>query len=375
MTSLKFSVPGIDRFSRSTHVPVDVHRRDDFALIGSVASDESLSLEPGAYVAVVRLPFGEFVGEEFTLSVSGEPASRTVSLSGVPTILREHLGVPTQAVASRWSSELRPGWLAFNPFNGELFWAGDSNVAGVLPGTLSFVGLTDGRARFFALIPKMDRKNAANLSTYLIAVPASPYQSMGLDVTLRADGRPAVRANWQNHTATILLEYIKMGATSSASSLARTSEISAMELVSKKASDPLAGALGLYVLLSQNALEQIGRRCENLFKFNEWSADGSVIFAEYLARIGEHQKARDTLLTLESRGLPAFSMGIRIGLSLFDKYLGSDTYGPEEKKANFLFENLKVWAEHTVFEEAITTVEVDARWDERIRAAVPIRSV
>ncbi len=366
MISLKFAVPEHDQYSRSIHVPIDLHRRSDFALINTLTNDESVSLGPGAYVAIVRLPFGETVFEEFELPAAA--SDTIVELKTLPQALRTYFTAAPPRQTHDWHSHLRPGWLAFNPFKYELAWVEDGSTTGRFPGPLTFEGPANGRGRYFALLPQ--RSGAEPSDCYLVGVPASPYRKVEVYVTVEARRPPKLTYRWQRHTATMLLEYVKQGATGRASHLSRVSEIAAMDLVDSKAEDPLAGALGLYVLLSRNALEQIGSRSEKLFEYNPWSADGAVILAAHLTA-----RARATLLELEQRGLPVFSTGFRLAMSLLESYLRSrdHSFCLLTPRAENLFKTLREWASRVVFDEAITMIDLPLAQTEQLRRVVPAR--
>jgi len=325
-------------------------------------------------VAVVRLPFGETVFEEFDLASAdaGAGKPKEILLSTLPGALRSHLAGPPPQQIVDWTSDLKPGWIGFNPFKNRLCWLDNGQTAGSFPKAVTFTGRDDGLGQFFALSVRRRPADAAPPRCYLVAVPASPYRKVQVHVVARSEP-PSLTFRFERHTATMLLEYVKQGAVGSASRLCRVDEISAIELVDHKAEDPLAGALGLYVLLSWNALDQIGPRSEKMFEYNPWSADGVIIFAEHLARAGEHTRAREVLLDLEQRGLPVFSAGFRIALGLLDRYLraGDDAFGPATGQAERLLDVLEDWARRVVFAEAITMLRVDPATEQRLRAIVP----
>ena len=73
---------------------------------------------------------------------------------------------------------------------------------------------------------------------------------------------------------------------------------------------PIGAAIGGYVLLRLGELDRLQDWTKNLCKYFPWLPDGVVIYAEHLARVGEHQQALERFLELPKRGLPFTSSGL-----------------------------------------------------------------
>jgi hypothetical protein len=94
----------------------------------------------------------------------------------------------------------------------------------------------------------------------------------------------------------------------------------AEQLLRGKMMDPLAAALGGYVLLAQGELERMHDWSGNLADWFKYMSDGSAIEGERLALLGEHEAAYTRFMQLGERGLPIFTNGFSMALSRLRHY-------------------------------------------------------
>jgi len=124
------------------------------------------------------------------------------------------------------------------------------------------------------------------------------------------DARYTLEVHLQHTEAELLLRYWEQGRWQLAADAAESSAVSAQELLRMKRKQPIAAAVGAYVLLRLGALERLHDWSENLMHWFEWLPDGAAVRGEHLARSGEHKKALRAFCTLRERGLPYFSDGL-----------------------------------------------------------------
>jgi hypothetical protein len=114
----------------------------------------------------------------------------------------------------------------------------------------------------------------------------------------------------ENPQADLLLRYWEVDALRPAEAAMQSSLMSAEKLLYAKAQDPVAAALGAYLLLSFGELNRLEDWAQRLVKYNGWLSDGFAIYGEYLARTGEHAQAVRQFRSLCSVGVPIFSAGL-----------------------------------------------------------------
>jgi hypothetical protein len=105
-----------------------------------------------------------------------------------------------------------------------------------------------------------------------------------------------------------MLEYMS----SSSLEFAATLLDDAHDTLQDKVANPVAAALGGYVLLRIGDLKRLHNWPENLCNWFTTLADGAIIAGELAARKGESRKARKFFLEACRRGLPVFSAGFRM---------------------------------------------------------------
>lgn len=303
----------------NVELPVEV-RRSDSALVGRTLASGSLNVGPGTYVARAVAPGGEFAG-----SVEVPPGSTEARLhlrfygqsnsrhAGSSHATLEH-APPEQATAKtshRISTfELLEGHvLEGHPLPHAVTIQPDGNGMMRVPSSsgpmMLRVKASHGVSTLVSPIPQ-------SIAGYLSCADASSEKRLDVDF------------HFDHPQAQLLLSYLRSNAIADAEVAAQSATLTAAQLLRGKKWDPLAGALGAYVLLRQSddqadLTAELNDRSEQLWKYNPMFPDAWCIRAECRARAGENGLALETLLELDHRGLPFFSEGLRIaGLRLID---------------------------------------------------------
>jgi hypothetical protein len=354
-----FTIPQIDAPTRQAPaVPVDVHRAQDFAIVSRSVTGQDLSLAPGDYVAVVRFPNGREASQTFHLDAE----TTAVELLDVAKAIGEEATAdPVEGV--EWTSPLSYDFIDFNPFSNDLAVLHQGRP---FQGKKEVRGPSGDRWRYLAVAPEgsavQDTPSAGK--TYLIAIPAPEEAHITVTVNLDRGHRPRPTFVMPRVAATMLYRYISQGASESAARLSGSAELCALELVANKSEDPISGALGMYLLLNTNRLDKIGERSEKLFRYNSRLADGAVIWAEHLARMGRHEHAADVLTSLKERGIPALTVGFRMALSRISTYIAA---GLAKDALPEIDRVLRYWAGRAVPSSPTSVIELDPMWSKRVR--------
>jgi hypothetical protein len=164
--------------------------------------------------------------------------------------------------------------------------------------------------------------------------------------------------------ATFLYRYLSAGTPEAATRLSTSAELCALDLVENKAEDPVAGALGMYLLLGSGQLDAIGERSEKLYRYNPGLADGAIIWAEHLARLGRQPDAAEILCSLHERGVPVLSIGFRTALSRISSCVRASLAA---KQLADIDKVLRYWAVRTVPNSPTTVLDLDANWSKLVR--------
>ncbi|MET4233271.1 hypothetical protein ABIA85_006564 [Bradyrhizobium sp. LA6.10] len=361
MTRLQFKIPQIDAPSRSAPaLPVNVYRANDFAMVSRSVTDEDVLLSPGDYVAVVHFPNGGEAFQAFQLSADTE--STAIELRDAAHAIRAQVAAYPVKDA-RWTSPLPYDFIDFNPFRTKI---------DVFHQKRSFRHQTPIRApsgdrwRYLAVAPEgpaVSGKASAG-KTFLMAIPAAEEARVTVTVNLDHNGRPLPSFVLPRAAATLLYRYLSTGIPEAAMRLSGSEELCALDLVENKAEDPVAGALGMYLLLGSGRLDKIGERSEKLYRYNPALADGAIIWAEHLARLGRHKDASEVLSSLRERGVPVLTVGFRTALSRISSYVAAHLAA--ERLAD-IGKTLRHWAARTVPNSPTTVLELDDCWLELVR--------
>jgi hypothetical protein len=117
-----------------------------------------------------------------------------------------------------------------------------------------------------------------------------------------------------------MLRYVGNNLWREAAQTAESTSILAQNLLSEKFDFPIGAAVGAYALLNRGELDRLHNWTTNLNLYFPWLPDGVVILAEHLARVGEHERALETLMQLSQRGLPFFSSELTYVLNRLRQY-------------------------------------------------------
>jgi hypothetical protein len=358
MTKLQFTIPPIDGPTRSAPaLPINVHRSNDFAIVSRTVTDQDLSLEPGEYVAVVEFPDGRESCEAFHL----KPGTGAVELLEIAKAIRsEAAATPPKGAA--WDSSLPYDFIDFNPFSEiiEVYRGGPSRKFRVQQEVKAPSG---DRWRYLAVAPEIATVSAAERKTFLVAIPAAEEARVTITVNLDQKGRPRPDFEMPRVAATMLYRYASQ-LPEAAIRLSGSAQLCALDLVENKAEDPVSGALAMYLLLGANRLADIGGRSEKLYRYNRRLADGAVIWAEHLARTGNHKEAVATLASLKERGIPVLTAGFRMALSRISTYMAAGLGAAPLLEINNV---LRYCAERAIVNSPTTVIELDATWSAKVR--------
>ena len=151
------------------------------------------------------------------------------------------------------------------------------------------------------------------------AVPLAPGDRCTIR-PLRSDGELHVDITLANADADLLVRYVGNNMLQEVAQIAESPAILAQNLLAKKFDFPIGAAIGGYVLLRLGELDRLQDWTKNLCKYFPWLPDGVVIYAEHLARVGEHQQALERFLELPKRGLPFTSSGLTYALNRLRQY-------------------------------------------------------
>jgi hypothetical protein len=174
--------------------------------------------------------------------------------------------------------------------------------------------------------------------------------------------RPDVLFQLDHPQAQLLLSFLRGNSLAEAELAASSTTLTAAQLLKAKKYDPVAGALGAYTLLRQSdhveaVTAELDERSAQLWKYNRTFPDAACIRAECLARSGEHALALETLLHLNSLGLPLFSAGLNIACLRLADYLEgealTDLGGDQRPNARVLLRRLRWLGLHAVPGESI----------------------
>jgi len=366
MSELRFATNFHSRELQSLALPVEV-RKSNLALVARALSTQSVSVEPGIYHVTAKLPAGQELYSQVTVQ-EGVPATAMLELdpadvspSESQEVQRYILGQqPLPQTRDRGLEDLGVDEVSAklrlfkgNPLTGVIAQVDGDTGLQPLPAQVRGVARFEYSAEpggFVQLLqPHMPPIN--------VALPVSPPRGCQIIVTRPADGGLTIGAQLENVEANVILRYYEQALLEQAA--ITTSAESFEELLAGKVSDPTAAAVGAYTLLRFGELTRLHDWTRNLWRWFEWLPDGIPIWAEHLARNGEHQRALEILLDLPSRGLPFFSDGLSYAMNRLRLYTSLDAkHFPnlDRTKAVALLEQLQTFATVVDFRKPILTL-------------------
>lgn len=308
----------------NVELPVEV-RRSDSALVGRTLASGSLDVGPGSYVARAVAPGGEFSG---SIEVPAGLAEARVHLRFYDQAGSRSVGNSLgNSVAKAYGSlEDAPAAKPAEPAHFDLL---QGHLLEGRPLTPAGAAQRDANGRMRAgaasgsMVLRVSCRSGG--ATLIAPIPESAAAHLAWE-DASSDERPDAAFHFDHPQAELLLSYIRTNAIADAQLAAHSATLTATQLLRGKKWDPLAGALGAYVLLRLGSDDaglnaELELRSKQLWRYNPTFPDAWCIRAECRARAGEHQAALETLLELKDRGLPLFSDGLRIAGLLLDAYL------------------------------------------------------
>jgi hypothetical protein len=167
-----------------------------------------------------------------------------------------------------------------------------------------------------------------------------------------------------NDQAELVLDYLRRGALSEAGAAVGSVWMSAHEMLSHKRWNPLAAALGAYVLFrAGRPASEVEEWVSRLGEYNPLFPDALCLRAEVLARRQEHAAALAVLLELDAVGLPFFGEGLTMACARLAHYLrrgGDQTKwmnASRRAEALRLLTRLNWQGAHRVLGEPVLTLE------------------
>jgi hypothetical protein len=157
------------------------------------------------------------------------------------------------------------------------------------------------------------------LSVWNYAVPLGPKRDCVIRL-IRRSAELAIDIRLPNSNADLLLRYAGNNLLQEVSQTAESRAILAQDLLGAKFDSPIGATVGGYALLRLGQLDRLHDWTKNLYHYFPWLPDGIVIYAEHLARVGDHQQALEKLLELPQRGLPLFSSGLTYAVNRLRQY-------------------------------------------------------
>ncbi|MGN6544881.1 MAG: hypothetical protein ACTHK7_07515, partial [Aureliella sp.] len=281
----------------NVELPVEV-RRSDSALVGRTLASGSLDVGPGSYVARAVAPGGEFSGSidvpaglaeaRVHLRFYDQSGSRSVgnSLGSFGNSAAKSYAAMEDAAAAKSAEPAQ-----FDLLQGHLLEGRPLTPAGAT------VRDANGRMRAGATSGSMVLRVSCRPggATLVAPIPESAAAHLAWEDASSGE-RPDAAFHFDHPLAELLLWYIRSNAIADAQLAAHSATLTATQLLRGKKWDPLAGALGAYVLLrlggdDAELTAELDRRSEQLWKYNPTFPDAWCIRAECRARAGEHEIA------------------------------------------------------------------------------------
>jgi hypothetical protein len=329
-------------------LPIEVrghNHANTFVNLRGLTSDE-LIVDPGEYVVTAKLPGGQEISQVFKV----EGQSEHIELKPLPedettnekqelyTFLGKqapaHSGDPfvdelAEELLSEQLEMLEP---VIPKIKMRLFQQGSQGFIPIassprltqlssVPTALEF-HVSGQQERLLCQILQARQPALNTILPIGIAMNSSPI-GCTLIISDLGNGKADIDIHLDHGLANLLTKYQERGYIQEALSLTtdKLAADDARNLLKEKMQDPVAAAAGGYALLKANQLDRLPLEwTKNLCNWFTWLPDGAVIQGELLARIARHEEALETLLVLEERGLPIFTVGLSYALNRLRQY-------------------------------------------------------
>jgi hypothetical protein len=354
MTQLRFDPDLHSGEVRSVSLPIEV-RRPDLSLVHASLSDRMLEVASGSYYVTARLPAGQ--------ELTGYIEVRDEAFANVRLTLDPADVSPKETEEAQrylWGLEAadpRDGLLAlddaaerrfrlipymgsplgdeegFSPaqrdrvkFDGRPGVGSPETLALSATGELSLVQLHSlGAVPKNAVVPG---GHAVVPGGYTVgpngraaALGGGPAGDVARIIVRFGRGKAAALTVRPSHpTADALVGFGQQSMIAEAARVASGEAAQAEDLLLRKREDPVAAAVGGYVLLRLGDLARLHNWTKNLAEWFPSLPDGAVIRGEHLLRMHQHVAGLEMLLALEDRGLPLFTDGLTIAIRRLRQY-------------------------------------------------------
>lgn len=340
-----------DKYFSQAGIPLEI-RKLNLALVARTLASEPIDITPGTYHVTAMLPTGQKLsaqveviqGVDVTAILgyeedTGSPDMLKTEAFSPHDIFHSHAHPEPKSTPNRMATRLR----AFR-YN-EL-----SNNYELVANQQWFEQMDHGPSSDFDTVQIRVLTDKAHLVQFLqpnarvtnILLPTP--QTCQLIVTWFPNRQCSLIVQFQNMWADMLLQYSIRGLFDQATTMITSRLLSIESLFSQEGSDPIAATIVAYFLLRSGDFDQLRMWTENLFTQFQWLSDSVIIRSEYLARVGEHDEALDTLLRIESDRLPIFSDGLLYAVDRLRLYVNtSDSYFNNERivKAQAILNHLE----------------------------------
>lgn len=360
MSQLSFSgYGGVD-------LPVEV-RREDMSLVRRALTSDTVSLEPGAYVVLVRFPDGQQAhqwvqvqpGQKQNLSFYRAPRERAPShaeksarLRRIPLHLERSrsavlIQMPKAAADLAQRTSTRIACYAGNALQGSCQAMRRTESRPVAYAPRRPLHLIEyrlhGRTRGMQPILQVAHEGTAGVH---LLVPAD---ACAVDVWLGGAAPPQLETRLQNKSLDATLRFLWRGDCEAAVAIA-------LRQLQRAASQPHAPhPIYLHALLRANALEPLGEWVGKLQP--EHGADGAALQGEFYARAGQPHESLRALLRLPNLGLPVFTEGFVLTINRLRTYVAAgDAFPPDEREAaTTLLHTLSAFEPYVDYSQPILT--------------------
>ncbi len=340
-TPLSFQVVGDSFAGAEFDLPIEV-RASDYALITRARSRQTVDLEPGNYLVVAPLPDGQELRGEVTINAGqGDANVHLYGPEAAPSSpFEERLIDPAKRVSARLLTDTL---LSIEP-------------------PLDISADEDNRKLGPRLLHVQHSSEYDTDGTWLWPLPPAAFEN----ATFRRTGTVAagLTAHMAHPQAELVLSYLRAGAigpaihASGSDLLSVETLVLSQGLLEGKKNDPLAAALGAYVLLRQSHVDGSTRKLvERLHEYNQQLPDSYCLQAELLARAGQRDEALRLLLRLPEVGLPFFTEGVRIAAEHLTLSIRRELEPPLEHARNRLLTSLNWLSAHQVSGDPIFQLE------------------
>jgi hypothetical protein len=298
--------------------PVEVRDIKTQVLRARGVSGSTLGIPPGTYFVTATLPDGQEIASEDPVSVGTGMNVEVVlpsaalrfpeSLRPTNTIsaaVKDYIRPLTEYFSAQQAAVLRGNWLTAK--------FGASSAAFKREATsrtsLEFA-FSDLPAIFEISLERAATANGDNVRACdYFALPVEKSGKTAISWAIDQKSRlPMLTYDFNDGALNSFCDFIQNGQTVEARVLSRVL-LQSEQLSAESSVRPLRAALGAYVLLRANEVDNLDPLTASLVESSGAVPDVLAVRMEYLARMGKHDEAIKTLLQIPEVGAPAFRSG------------------------------------------------------------------